>query len=68
MRATEGFTSVKLDIETLGELDVLLSALNEYAERRRAIAVISLADAAKPMAAADAADDLRLKIGEAAGL
>ena len=64
MRATEGFTSVQLDIETQRELDVLLDALAEYAERRRS----SPTDSSDVVACVDAADDLRLTIGEAAGL
>ena len=63
MRATEGFTSVQLDIETQRELDVLLDALAEYTEKRRSSPNHSI-DAV----CADAADDLRLTIGEAAGL
>lgn len=64
MRATEGFTSVQLDIETQRELDLLLDALGEYAERRRS----APKDSNGASTLAVVADNFRLTIAEAAGL
>ena len=68
MKAIQGFTTVDVVIETQAELDVLLEALGEYAEGQRMFIPSMPKHAAALAMSSDVADDLRLKIGEAAGL